>query len=208
MTEHFCGGCNRLRIMADGNLKVCLFGPAEVILRRLNAFFIPFLHISSIQMHHMLESEMRHRFPWIHTAVHATTTYHRPHIKNALLSRYHRAHLMLWISAISGMLNPRSPIEQGSGCCWHSGVAARRHARRGHGWSAQAHCGSCGDQKEGRPRRPSRDSSHEEPANDSNRGLKYAGGYELNIVLQRRWWLLFSSLATLVQNYHNTRIIP
>ena len=23
MTEHFCGGCNRLRIMADGNLKVC-----------------------------------------------------------------------------------------------------------------------------------------------------------------------------------------
>jgi len=33
MTEHFCGGCNRLRIMADGNLKVCLFGPAEVSLR-------------------------------------------------------------------------------------------------------------------------------------------------------------------------------
>ncbi|CAM6109461.1 unnamed protein product [Calypogeia fissa] len=33
MTEHFCGGCNRLRLMADGNLKVCLFGPAEVSLR-------------------------------------------------------------------------------------------------------------------------------------------------------------------------------
>jgi len=33
MTEHFCGGCNRLRIMADGNLKVCLFGPNEVSLR-------------------------------------------------------------------------------------------------------------------------------------------------------------------------------
>ena len=33
MTNHFCSGCNRLRIMADGNLKVCLFGNAEVSLR-------------------------------------------------------------------------------------------------------------------------------------------------------------------------------
>lgn len=33
MTEHFCGGCNRLRLLADGNLKVCLFGPSEVCLR-------------------------------------------------------------------------------------------------------------------------------------------------------------------------------
>jgi molybdenum cofactor biosynthesis protein A len=33
MSEHFCGGCNRLRITADGNLKVCLFGNAEVSLR-------------------------------------------------------------------------------------------------------------------------------------------------------------------------------
>lgn len=33
MTEHFCGGCNRLRITADGNLKVCLFGNAEISLR-------------------------------------------------------------------------------------------------------------------------------------------------------------------------------
>eukprot|EP00897_Mesotaenium_endlicherianum_P004886 jgi/Mesen1/4425/ME000225S03408 len=33
MTEQFCGGCNRLRLMADGNLKVCLFGPSEVSLR-------------------------------------------------------------------------------------------------------------------------------------------------------------------------------
>ncbi len=30
MTQHFCAGCNRLRLLADGNLKVCLFGPAEV----------------------------------------------------------------------------------------------------------------------------------------------------------------------------------
>eukprot|EP00041_Stephanoeca_diplocostata_P012194 m.203538 g.203538 ORF g.203538 m.203538 type:complete len:677 (+) comp18852_c0_seq1:192-2222(+) len=33
MTNHFCGGCNRLRITADGNLKVCLFGNSEVSLR-------------------------------------------------------------------------------------------------------------------------------------------------------------------------------
>ena len=33
MTNSFCGGCNRLRIMADGNLKVCLFGNSEVSLR-------------------------------------------------------------------------------------------------------------------------------------------------------------------------------
>lgn len=33
MTEHFCASCNRLRILADGNLKVCLFGSAEVSLR-------------------------------------------------------------------------------------------------------------------------------------------------------------------------------
>lgn len=33
MTEHFCGGCDRLRLTADGNLKVCLFGNTEVSLR-------------------------------------------------------------------------------------------------------------------------------------------------------------------------------
>lgn len=34
MSEHFCGSCNRLRITADGNLKVCLFeGKGEVSLR-------------------------------------------------------------------------------------------------------------------------------------------------------------------------------
>lgn len=40
MTHNFCGTCNRLRITSDGNLKVCLFGNAEVslrdILRKLN----------------------------------------------------------------------------------------------------------------------------------------------------------------------------
>lgn len=33
MTDHFCNTCNRLRITADGNLKVCLFGDTEVSLR-------------------------------------------------------------------------------------------------------------------------------------------------------------------------------
>jgi len=33
MSEHFCNTCNRLRITADGNLKVCLFGATEVSLR-------------------------------------------------------------------------------------------------------------------------------------------------------------------------------
>ena len=33
MTDNFCEGCNRLRITADGNLKVCLFGRSEISLR-------------------------------------------------------------------------------------------------------------------------------------------------------------------------------
>jgi cyclic pyranopterin phosphate synthase len=35
MTDHFCAGCNRLRITSDGSLKVCLFGNSEVSLRDL-----------------------------------------------------------------------------------------------------------------------------------------------------------------------------
>ena len=33
MSDHFCDSCNRLRVTADGNLKVCLFGQREVSLR-------------------------------------------------------------------------------------------------------------------------------------------------------------------------------
>lgn len=33
MSDHFCGSCNRLRVLADGNMKVCLFGNSEVNLR-------------------------------------------------------------------------------------------------------------------------------------------------------------------------------
>ncbi|CAH8840590.1 unnamed protein product [Trichobilharzia szidati] len=40
MTENFCSGCSRLRLTADGNLKVCLHGNDEVslveILRKFN----------------------------------------------------------------------------------------------------------------------------------------------------------------------------
>ncbi|KAJ3213742.1 hypothetical protein HDU67_002540 [Dinochytrium kinnereticum] len=35
MSEHFCGTCNRLRLLANGGLKVCLFGQTEVSLRDL-----------------------------------------------------------------------------------------------------------------------------------------------------------------------------
>jgi molybdenum cofactor biosynthesis enzyme MoaA len=35
MSDHFCGTCNRLRITADGNFKVCLFDNREVSLRDL-----------------------------------------------------------------------------------------------------------------------------------------------------------------------------
>ena len=33
MSEHFCSSCNRLRVTADGQLKVCLFDNKEVSLR-------------------------------------------------------------------------------------------------------------------------------------------------------------------------------
>ena len=35
MSEHFCGGCNRIRLTADGNLKVCLFDNRELNLKEL-----------------------------------------------------------------------------------------------------------------------------------------------------------------------------
>lgn len=35
MTTHFCGTCNRLRLTADGKIKVCLFGEDEVSLLAL-----------------------------------------------------------------------------------------------------------------------------------------------------------------------------
>jgi len=35
MSDHFCSSCNRLRLTADGQIKVCLFDPKEISLRDL-----------------------------------------------------------------------------------------------------------------------------------------------------------------------------
>merc|ERR1711862_438006 len=35
VSNHFCNTCNRLRITADGQLKVCLFGTEEINLRHI-----------------------------------------------------------------------------------------------------------------------------------------------------------------------------
>lgn len=35
MSDHFCSGCNRMRITADGNLKICLFDNREINLREM-----------------------------------------------------------------------------------------------------------------------------------------------------------------------------
>lgn len=49
MTEHFCAGCNRLRLLADGNLKVCLFGPSEVCRTAFTA--MASIHVSDFLSH-------------------------------------------------------------------------------------------------------------------------------------------------------------
>lgn len=49
MTEHFCAGCNRLRLLADGNLKVCLFGPSEVCHTAFTA--MASIHVSDFLSH-------------------------------------------------------------------------------------------------------------------------------------------------------------
>lgn len=54
MSEHFCGACNRLRLTADGNLKVCLFGAQEVSLRdgiRLGLTHTQLLSIVQLAVH-------------------------------------------------------------------------------------------------------------------------------------------------------------
>ncbi|XP_050530822.1 molybdenum cofactor biosynthesis protein 1 isoform X2 [Daktulosphaira vitifoliae] len=38
MTDDYCDGCNRLRLMADGNLKACLFQNNEISLRNEESF--------------------------------------------------------------------------------------------------------------------------------------------------------------------------
>lgn len=48
MSEHFCGSCNRLRLTADGNLKVCLFGHSEVSLRDALRQCVPARELKSL----------------------------------------------------------------------------------------------------------------------------------------------------------------
>lgn len=57
MSEHFCGSCNRLRITADGQLKVCLFGSSEVSLRdalRRGLSLEPLIHYAIQKKHAVL----------------------------------------------------------------------------------------------------------------------------------------------------------
>jgi len=35
MSQNFCGGCNRLRVSADGNLFICLFDNREINLKEM-----------------------------------------------------------------------------------------------------------------------------------------------------------------------------
>jgi len=35
MTDHFCGSCNRMRMTADGNLKICLFDNREINIKNM-----------------------------------------------------------------------------------------------------------------------------------------------------------------------------
>lgn len=44
MTEHFCGSCNRLRITADGNLKVSIFTLCASLSQSI-LLSIPFIEI-------------------------------------------------------------------------------------------------------------------------------------------------------------------
>lgn len=63
MTDNFCGTCNRLRITSDGNLKVCLFGNAEVSLRdilRQSNQGKPF-DTDAMEALRALESSVQHR---------------------------------------------------------------------------------------------------------------------------------------------------
>jgi molybdenum cofactor biosynthesis enzyme MoaA len=50
MSNHFCDTCNRVRLTADGQLKVCLFGSAEVSLR--DALRRP--DVTDVQMEHLI----------------------------------------------------------------------------------------------------------------------------------------------------------
>ncbi|KAL8864922.1 MAG: hypothetical protein Q9198_009564 [Flavoplaca austrocitrina] len=76
MTENFCGTCNRLRITADGNLKVCLFGNSEVNLRDLLREENGGESLDWAALEEMKRSEMDNRRS---CGVHAEPNYHSKH---------------------------------------------------------------------------------------------------------------------------------
>ncbi|KAL9042688.1 MAG: hypothetical protein Q9180_000410 [Flavoplaca navasiana] len=76
MTENFCGTCNRLRITADGNLKVCLFGNSEVNLRDLLREENRGESIDWTALEEMKRSETDNRRS---CGVHAEPNYHSKH---------------------------------------------------------------------------------------------------------------------------------
>ena len=60
MSQHFCGGCNRIRLTADGNLKICLFDNREINLKNmLNLGFSDDRIISKIRTH-LLNKKLSH----------------------------------------------------------------------------------------------------------------------------------------------------
>lgn len=58
MSENFCGSCNRLRMTADGNLKVCLFGNTEISLRDSLRQGIP-----DDELKHLIEAAVKRKKP-------------------------------------------------------------------------------------------------------------------------------------------------
>ncbi|CAG8719631.1 2861_t:CDS:2, partial [Acaulospora morrowiae] len=98
MSDHFCGSCNRLRITADGNLKVCLFGNAEVNLRDLLRENIPDQQLLDIIGAAVKNKKKQHAADllevskrWfnsqkIHSISSSSHMYHRPLAFNQLIS--------------------------------------------------------------------------------------------------------------------------
>eukprot|EP00297_Palpitomonas_bilix_P009255 CAMPEP_0113878610 /NCGR_PEP_ID=MMETSP0780_2-20120614/6785_1 /TAXON_ID=652834 /ORGANISM="Palpitomonas bilix" /LENGTH=539 /DNA_ID=CAMNT_0000865113 /DNA_START=102 /DNA_END=1719 /DNA_ORIENTATION=- /assembly_acc=CAM_ASM_000599 len=60
MSDHFCGGCNRIRLLADGNLKVCLFGANEISLRDALRWGLPEEDISALVHGALLKKKFKH----------------------------------------------------------------------------------------------------------------------------------------------------
>ena len=60
MSEHFCGGCNRIRLTADGNLKICLFDNREINLKNMIKEGFSNDEITSEIQNHMLSKKWSH----------------------------------------------------------------------------------------------------------------------------------------------------